>query len=80
MEIEQRPPNQPNFLLVVILFGVALIVIFILAWLFIRFDGKHLTFRHHPAHPTSQLILPAPSTSAQLSDPTRRSPATAPIC
>jgi hypothetical protein len=58
MEIEQRPPNQPNFLLVVILFGVALIVIFILAILFVSFDGKHLTFRHHRAHPTSQLVLP----------------------
>jgi len=58
MEIEQLPPHQPNFLLVVILSGVALIVIFILAILFIGFDGKHLTFRHHRAHPTSQLVLP----------------------
>jgi hypothetical protein len=58
MEIEQLPPKQPNFLLVVILFGVTLLVIFVLAWLFVSFDGKHLTFRHHRAHPTSQLILP----------------------
>jgi hypothetical protein len=61
MEIEQLPPKQPNFLLVVILFGAALIVIFILAILFIGFDGNHLTFRHHRAHPTSQLVLPQPS-------------------
>lgn len=64
MEIEQRPPNQPNFLLIVLLFGGALIVIFILAILFVRFDGKHLTFRHHGAHPTSQLVLPNTATPA----------------
>jgi hypothetical protein len=58
MEIEQLPPKQPNFLLVVILFGVTLLVVFVLAYLFVSFDGKHLTFHHHHAHPTSQLILP----------------------
>ncbi len=61
MDIEQLPPNQPNFLLVVILSGVALVVIFILAIVFVHFDGKHLTFRHHHANPTSQLVLPMPS-------------------
>jgi hypothetical protein len=58
MEIEQLPPKQPSFLLVVILFCVTLLVVFVLAVLFVRFDGKHLTFQHHHAHPTSQLILP----------------------
>jgi len=62
MQIEQLPPNQPNFLRVVLLFGAALIVFFILALFFLRFDGKHLTFRHHRAHPTSQLVLPGPAT------------------
>ncbi len=62
MEIEQRPPNQPNFLLVVILFGAALVVIFILAIFFVHFDGRHLTFGRRHAHPTSQLVLPAPVT------------------
>jgi tellurite resistance protein TehA-like permease len=69
MEIEQLPPKQPNFLRVVILFGVSLILIFILAMIFVRFDGNHLTFRHHSSHPTSQLVLPhirTPSTSARL--------------
>ncbi len=61
MDIEQLPPNQPNFLLVVILFGAALVVIFLLAIFFVHFDGKHLTFRHHHANPTSQLVLPMPS-------------------
>lgn len=67
MEIEQLPPKQPNFLLVVILFCVTLLVVFVLAYYFIDFDGKHLTFRHHPAHPTSQRVLPGslrPSTLA----------------
>jgi hypothetical protein len=58
MEIEQLPPKQPNFLLVVLLSAAVLLVIFILAYLFIHFDGGHLTFHHHRAHPTSQLVLP----------------------
>jgi hypothetical protein len=62
MEIEQLPPKQPNFLLIVALSALALVVIFILAYLFVRFDGRHLTFHHHPAHPTSQLLLPGSST------------------
>jgi hypothetical protein len=61
MEIEQLPPKQPNFLLVVLLAAAALLVLFILAYLFVDFDGRHLTFHHHRAHPTSQLILPKTS-------------------
>jgi len=64
MEIEQTSPKQPNFLLVVILFGVTILVVFVLALFFVHFDGKHLTFRHHPAHPTSHLVLPAPANQA----------------
>jgi hypothetical protein len=67
MEIEQLPPKQPNFLLIVILFCVTLLVVLVLAYLFVSFDGKHLTFGRHHAHPTSQLVLPvhsAPSTLA----------------
>jgi hypothetical protein len=30
----------------------------VLAYFFVSFDGKHLTFRHHSAHPTSQLVMP----------------------
>jgi len=66
MEIEQLPPKQPNFLLIVILFGLSILVIFVLAYFFVSFDGKHLTFRHHPAHPTSQLILPLHSSPTTL--------------
>jgi len=60
MEIEQISPKQPNFLLVVLLAGLTILVVFAFALFFVHFDGKHLTFRHHPAHPTSQLVLPAP--------------------
>lgn len=59
MNIEQRSPNQPNFSLVILLAGIVLIAVLTLAYFFVDFDGKHLTFRHRHAHPTSQLILPA---------------------
>jgi hypothetical protein len=66
MEIEQLPPKKPNFLLIVVLSSVALVLLFILAYLFVDFDGRHLTFRHHQAHPTSQLVLPNSPTPSQL--------------
>jgi hypothetical protein len=59
MEIEQVKPNKPNFLLIVILFCVTILVFFVLAYLFLDFEGGHLTFRHHTQHPTSQLVLTA---------------------
>jgi hypothetical protein len=58
MEIEQKLPNGPNFFLIVILFCVTILIIFGLALFFVHFDGKHLTFRHHSAHPTSQSVYP----------------------
>jgi hypothetical protein len=64
MELEQTRPNKPNFLLILVLFCVTILIIFVLAYFFVDFEGGHLTFRHHRAHPTSQLILPAPSTTA----------------
>jgi hypothetical protein len=65
MEIEQLPPKQPNFLLILVLASVTLLLLFVLAYLFVDFDGGHLTFHHH-AHPTSQLVLPANSTPGSL--------------
>jgi hypothetical protein len=65
MEIEQKLPNGPNFGLVVGLFCATLLIVFVLALIFIRFDGKHLTFRHHDRHPTSRLTLPAPASPAE---------------
>ena len=63
MDIEQLPPKKPNFSLILILFCASLLVLFLLACLFLRFDGKHLRLRHHDANPTSQLILPPRSTT-----------------
>jgi hypothetical protein len=63
MDIEQLPPTKPNFLLILILFCASLLVLFLLAFLFLRFDGGHIHLRHHDKHPTSQLILPASPTT-----------------
>jgi hypothetical protein len=56
MEIEQISPKQPNFLLIVLLSCATILVIFVIALFFVHFDGKHLTFRGHHPHPTSQLL------------------------
>lgn len=55
--LEQQPPNKPSFLTVVILSGFAIIVIFILAIIVLRFGHGRV---EHPfrGHPTSQLTLP----------------------
>lgn len=52
-------PKGPNFLLIVILFGVAIILIFIAAYIFLLGGGKHVVPGKHAPHPTSQLVLPA---------------------
>ncbi len=67
MDIEQIRPKKPNFGLVVGLSCATLVIIFVFALFFVHFDGKHLTFRHHSAHPTSQLVLPVPAPTAQPS-------------
>jgi len=59
MEIEQIAPKKPNFLLVVLLAGAAILVFFALALSFLEIDKGHLSLRHHSAHPTSQLVLPS---------------------
>lgn len=51
-------PRGPNFLLIVISFCVAIIVVFIAAYLLLSGTGKELIpGRHHP-HPTSSITLP----------------------
>jgi hypothetical protein len=67
MQVEQLPPNKPNFLLILILFCASLLVIFVIAWFFLDFNSGHLGLRHHTHHPTSQLALPPSSTASQLS-------------
>ena len=68
--IEQQPPFKPNFLLVVLLSGLALIVIFIFAWVILRWGGgAHFLKKSHRNVPTAQLIVPAiahPPTQARL--------------
>jgi hypothetical protein len=58
MEIEQLPPNKPNFLLVVLLAVAFLFVFFVLAYFFVDFEGHHIHIRHHTANPNSELVLP----------------------
>jgi hypothetical protein len=58
MDIEQKYPNKPNFGLVVGLAGATIAVIFVLALVFLQIENGHVTFRHHSAHPTSQLMMP----------------------
>ena len=57
--LEQEPPNKPNFLLVVILFGAALIVIFLLALLVLHLAGGRFGRHTFRKNPTSQLVLPS---------------------
>ena len=66
MELEQLPPKQPNFLAVVLAFAGTILVIFVLALIFLHWDGKHLTFRHRQSNPTS-LVQPGPIAGAKES-------------
>ena len=59
MRIEQIEPDKSNFGLVVGLFCVTLLAVLILAYLFVDFDGKHLTFRQHARGAHSSVTLPA---------------------
>ena len=52
-------PKGPNFLLIVILFGVAIILIFVAAYIFLLGGGRHVVPGKHDPHPTSRLVLPA---------------------
>lgn len=50
MEIpEQQLPDKPNFLLIVIIFSIAIIVILVLAYFLLRGEGSHL-LRHANPH------------------------------
>lgn len=63
MPIEQVKPNKPNFLLIVILSCLTLLGGLALALTFLKFDGKHLTFRHGSPQPNSLLAPPTRSSS-----------------
>ena len=56
-EIFDTLPKKPNFLLVVILSGIAILIIFLGAYLLLSDTGKKLLPRLSPnSHPTSQVI------------------------
>ena len=59
MQIEQYPPNKPNFLLVVLLACAVLLIFFVLAYFFIDFEGGHIKIRRRHVNPNAWLILPA---------------------
>jgi hypothetical protein len=52
-------PKGPNFLLIVVLFGIAIVLIFIASYIFLLGGGKHVVPGKHAPHPTSRLVLPA---------------------
>ena len=56
MQIENLPPNKPNFGLIVALSGVGLLVFFVLAYLFLHRD--HVAPGRYNKHPVSRLVLP----------------------
>lgn len=68
MQIEQYPPNKPNFLLVVVLAGVTLLIILVLAYFFIDFEGGHIHFRHRHPSPNAQLLGPVSVEAAAVWD------------
>jgi hypothetical protein len=67
LQIEQYPPNKPNFLLVVLLACAVLLVFFVLAYLFVDFEGGHIHIRHRHANPNAWLLRPANNSSARAS-------------
>ena len=62
----ERPkhPGHPNFLLIVILFAVALFAILFGAWVLLSATGKKLLPGRHTAHPTSYLLSAPSNTTA----------------
>lgn len=58
MQLEQVKPNKPSFGLVVALSAVALIIIFVGAWLILEWSGHQKKKPPFTKHPVSQLALP----------------------
>ena len=62
MDIEQLPPQKPNFLKIVYLFCAAIILLFVIALAFLHYDRRHITFRTATTN-HAQLRLAPTSTS-----------------
>ena len=62
MNIEQRPPNKPNFPLIVVLFVVAILIVLLTAYFFVYHearrmpDGKHVRVERTPQAPANVSI------------------------
>lgn len=69
-------PKGPNFLVVVILFGVAILVVFFFAYFVLKGGGRHLVPGKHNPHPTSQLVVPVSGGGALLAASRSESPFT----
>jgi hypothetical protein len=65
--LEQEPPERPNFLLVVLLFGATIIVVFVVAYFVLHWRGARIVPKHFNKHPTSRLVMPLPAHNASLS-------------
>ena len=73
----RKYPKGPNFLLVVILAGVAMIAVCLIAVLVLRSEGKKMVPKVPDKHPTSQItpqitpLRPSSSESAAFASDTR---------
>ena len=68
IQLEQQPPNKPNFGRVVAIAGAVLIVIFIVAMFVLWFGHGRIEhpFGNHHKNPTSQLVLPQATSAHAL--------------
>ena len=62
--IYEKAPKGPNFLLIVILFGVAILVVMVLALLVFKKEGKKMVPHDPNPEPNSRLWRPAPPAPA----------------
>ena len=58
-EVFDTLPKKPNFLLIVVLSGVAMVLILAAAYLLLSKDGKRLLHGAHPALPPTSYVVPA---------------------
>ena len=61
--IEQQPPNRPNFMLILVLFGATIIAVFVIAYFVLDWDAGGLLPKRHAKHPSSQLVHHSPDVS-----------------
>ena len=57
--IYEKAPKGPNFLLIVILSGVAMLLVFLAALFFLHRDSKKMIPHGPNPEPNSRLVLPA---------------------